>query len=240
MSVRDQMAFAARIRRPEAEPLLPGISAQRMAVYEELFFNNLDGFVTSGFPVLCLILGEARRRRLVRAFIDRHRGRTPYFLEIGEEFVAWLEAGGGAEAGDPAFLAELAHYERVELALDIACAELPTQGWSPLAWPLAYAWPVHRIGPAFQPDAPPPQPTLLLLRREADGEVRFSELSPLAYRLVERLGESPELSGREQLRALAAEAGSQDIDSFVAQGRALLEQMRASGVVPGTRAHRSA
>ena len=45
---------------------------------------------------------------------------------------------------------------------------------SPLAWPLAYTWPVHRIGPDFQPDAPPSDPTLLLLRRDAAGDVHFS------------------------------------------------------------------
>jgi hypothetical protein len=92
---------------------------------------------------------------------------------------------------------------------------------------------VHRIGPDFQPETPPDAPTLLLLRREADGNVRFSELSPLAFRLLERLSEQPQLSGREQLRALAQEAGVSADESFFAQGRQLLEQMRASGVIPG-------
>ncbi len=101
MSQHDQAAFAARIRNPLAEPLLPGVSGERMAVYEELFFNNLDGFITSGFPVLCRILGEPRRRRLVRAFLREQRSATPYFLLIGEAFVDWLQGGGGAEPGDP-------------------------------------------------------------------------------------------------------------------------------------------
>jgi hypothetical protein len=49
------------------------------------------------------------------------------------------------------------------------------------------------------------------------------------------LGESPELSGRDQLQALAGEAGSSDVAGFVEQGSALLEQMRGSGVVIGVR-----
>ena len=36
--VQQQRDFAARIRQPEAQALLPGITAERMAVYEELCF----------------------------------------------------------------------------------------------------------------------------------------------------------------------------------------------------------
>ncbi|MCZ7153692.1 HvfC family peptide modification chaperone, partial [Salmonella enterica] len=79
---------------------------------------------------------------------------------------------------------------------------------SPLAWPLAYRWPVHRIGPGWQPATPPAHPTLLMARREADGEVRFSELTPLTFRLLQRLAEVPALGGREHLLALAAEAAA--------------------------------
>ena len=111
---------------------------------------------------------------------------------------------------------------------------------SPLAWPFAYRWPVHRLGPGYTPALPPDAPTLLLLRREREpsgsvGSVRFSELSPLAFRLLQRLGDSPSLSGRAQLEALAQEAGATDLATFIEQGAALLEQMRASGVVLGSR-----
>ena len=39
-----------------------------------------------------------------------------------------MEAGVGIGVGDPAFILELAHYERVELALDIADITLPMTG----------------------------------------------------------------------------------------------------------------
>ena len=67
-----------------------------------------------------------------------------------------------------AFVLELAHYEWVELALDVSDAQLPERGWSPLAWPLAYRWPVAEIGPGHLPQAAPEQPTLILARRGAD------------------------------------------------------------------------
>jgi hypothetical protein len=197
MSTRDQAAFAARIRQPQAEPLLPGVSAARMAVYEELFFNNLDGFITSGFPVLCQILGEARRQRLVREFIAGHRCATPFFLAIGEEFVAWLEVGGGAEQGDPA------------------------HGWSPLAWPLAYTWPVQRIGADYQPREAPAEPTCLLAWRDSAERVRFQQLSPFAYHLALRLqaGQPP----LQALPELAEASGLEADEPFFTNARVLLD-----------------
>ncbi len=228
MSVHEQRAFAARIRRGANEPLPNGIDAERMAVYEELFFNNLDGFVTSGFPLLCRILGEARRLALVRDFLAEHRCRTPYFLEIGGEFVDWLEQGGGLRFDYPPFLAELAHYERVELALDVASEALPEQGWSPLAWPLVYAWPVHRIGTNFLPNELPTEPTCLLAWRDRTDRVRFQQLSPFTYHLALRLQ-----SGTPQLEALLdlAEANGLPADQqYFAQAQALLQDWQQQDI----------
>ena len=106
---------------------------------------------------------------------------------------------------------------------------------SPLAWPLAYTWPVHRLSPDFQPDAPPEAATFLLVQRDAGYKVRFNELSPLSFRLLQRLSDEPGLSGRDQLRALAAEALAPDPDAFIALGHDMLRQFLASGVILGTR-----
>ena len=228
MSERDQALFAARIRDPQAAPLLPGIPAARMAVYEELFFNNLDGFITSGFPVLCRILGEPRRRRLVRAFLCEQRSATPYFLQIGEAFIDWLQQGGGAEPGDPPFVAELAHYERVELALDIATDALPQQGWSPLAWPLAYAWPVQLLSADYRPTERPAEPTCLLAWRDREERVRFQQLAPFAFHLaLRRQGGQP---CRDALLDLAETTGLPADDHYFAHARALLDEWQRQDI----------
>ncbi|WP_167141875.1 HvfC family RiPP maturation protein [Pseudomonas sp. OTU750018] len=185
--VEAQRAFAARIRQPAEQPLLEGVTAERMAVYEALFFNNIEGFISGAFPVLHRLIEADRWQRLVRSFIAEHQARTPYFLQISQEFLAWLQQGYVAEAGDPQFMLELAHYEWVELALDVSEAELPAQGWSPLAWPLAYQWPVQRIGGDFQPTTPPGEPTCLLVWRDGQDKVRFMQISPFAYQLATRL-----------------------------------------------------
>lgn len=246
-----QDAFTAHIRDPDRHPPPAGVDPRRMQVYRELFFNNVSRLLANNFPVIRRIHGEAWPA-LVREFYRGHGCRTPLFPELPREFLRWLEDGAGREP----WLPELAHYEWIELALQVseACVDevaldrLDAPGTdvagallsgspllSPLAWPLAYAWPVQRIGPDFLPDAPPPAPTLLLLHRHADGRVRFHAPSPLAWRLLQRLDEAPELSGRVQLEALAAEAGSVADDAFIDQGLDMLLRWHREGIVPGVR-----
>jgi hypothetical protein len=139
-------------------------------------------------------------------------------------------------------MVELAHYEWVEMALQQSEAEpLPLSDAgllldrplqvSPLAWPLAYAWPVQLVGPDYQPQTAPAQPTLLLVRRAEDWSVKFSALSPLAWRLLQRIEEFPQLDGREQLEGLAVEAGMAGSPEFMESGTVLLRQMHEEGVV---------
>lgn len=241
-----QLALTRHLRDPQSTAAPDGVEDRRIAIYRDLVFNNVESLLAGNFPVLKQVLGDADWRALVRDFFRVHRAQTPLFPELGREFLRFLDARDDASPTLPPFAGELAHYEWVELALQISDAELPAFDangdlldgvplLSPLAWPLAYAWPVHQIGPDHRPDTPPAEPTLLLVRRGPDGKVRFSQLSPLAFRLLQRLDESPSLTGRAQLEALAAEAGHVDVASFVQQGSTLLGQMQGTHVILGTR-----
>ncbi|NZA26018.1 putative DNA-binding domain-containing protein [Luteimonas sp. SJ-92] len=247
-----QFALARHLRDPGRHPPPPDIEDRRLAVYRDLFHNNIRSLLSGNFPVIRRTLGEDDWRALVREFFARHRSRTPLFTEIGREFVRFLEGRAEQAVGDPPWLPELAHYEWVELGLQIAADELPPHDpvaaddapaalldgipvVSPLAWALAYRWPVHRIGPQFRPLQPPEAPTLMLVRRDAAGEVRFSALSPLVYRLLEILGGNEAHSGSECLGQLAAEAGAPDAEPFLSEGAAMLERLHDEGTLLGVR-----
>ncbi|MET1079060.1 MAG: putative DNA-binding domain-containing protein [Pseudomonas sp.] len=228
-----QQAFAGRIRDAQGAPRLPGIDASRMALYESLFFNNLEGLLASGFPVVRRVLKPARWRRLVRAFLRDARCHTPYFLEVGQAFVCWLQQGSGTAPGDPPFLLELAHYEWVELALDVAETELPASGspadplrspmqWSPLAWPLSYAWPVQMIGAQYQPREVPLAPTCLLVWRDRGQRVRFMQLAPFACQLAVRLQTGTDPDALAALHRLAEASDLSADAAYVEHARGLL------------------
>lgn len=240
--LRQQLdALAAHVRDPDAHPGPPGIEARRLKIYSDLVYNNLDSLLAGNFPVIRKTVGDADWQTLVRGFLSRHHSRTPLFTELGREFIAFLESDAGIDPGRP-WLAELAHYEWVELGLQLSEAGLPphdTNGdlldgvplLSPLAWPLAYRWPVHRIGPTHQPVEPESDPTLVLLRREPDGRVHFSLLSPLLFRLLELVGAGTGERGRTLLERLAVEAGQSDADAFIGQAGPMLLRLRDEGVL---------
>lgn len=243
-----QFELAAYIRDPDGAVPPPGIEARRLAIYRDLFFNSLQGLLAGNFPVIRRILGTDGWQELVRDFYREFRCSTPFFPELPREFIQYLLLRAEEDRGDAPWLPELAHYEWAELALDLSEADPADEPHdpagdliagvplpSPLAWPLAYSWPVHWLSPEFQPTSMPDTPTFLLVQRDASHKVRFSELSALTFRLLQRLSEQPDLTGREQLLALAAEAQSADPEAFVAPGRDMFDQLRAGGVVLGTR-----
>jgi hypothetical protein len=249
---RQQLAFAAHLRDPAGAPAPAGIEERRLAVYRDLFYRNIESLLAGNFPVLRRLLADADWHRLVRAFYREHRATTPLFPEIGREFMRYVEARQQRGDADPAidlpFLMELVHYEWVELALALDESDIESIAHvrdgdlldavpvpSPLAWPLAYRWPVHRLSPEFQPTAPPPAPTFLLVVRDRADAVRFKEIGAAAYQLVQRVHANRERTGRELLEAMAAEAG-QDPARFVDEGAGLLDQLRERDAILGTRA----
>ncbi len=238
-----QFAFAAYIRDPEAHPLPDKIEPRRMAIYRELFFNNVEGFLASGFPVIRKIFNDQQWHALAQDFFAHHKSQTPYFSEISEEFLAFLEHQRSNQ-NDPPFLLELAHYEWVEMALSIAFGEPPERDQrllddplsqplavSELAWPLAYRFPVHKISPDQQPTEPPDQPTCLVLYRDHSDEVHFLEINSVTYRLLQLLQEQPGRSGRALMVQIAEEINHPDPGVVIDSGAALLSDLAQRGVI---------
>lgn len=213
-----QMAFGRRCRDPRAARPA-GVPARRMAVYEELLFNNVTGFLDACFPVCRNMVGEARWRRLNRAFFRDWRSHTPIFREIPQEFLRFLEA---IRQPLPAWFRELAHYEWVELAVDTSTTTTLLN--------LRYDWPVHRIGPNWRPRKP--VATYLLVFRDQDDIVRFVETNAVTARLVALLA-AQEYSDGEVIERLASEVDEKSAMAVRHHGAAILDDLRRQGALPG-------
>ncbi|GMR17560.1 MAG: DUF2063 domain-containing protein [Gammaproteobacteria bacterium] len=244
---RKQYAFAAHIRDPEKNAAPGQIEDRRMAIYRELFFNNLFNLLSSTFPVLKKLHADERWRALIREFMIRHQARTPYFLEIPREFLNFLETEHQHSADDFPFLQELAHYEWAELALSVAEEQNDFSGIDPegdllrgvpvksvLAWAFSYRFPVHRISQEYQPQEAGEQPTHLAIFRNADDELGFMELNSISARLLQMIGDNAQqLSGRDLLLQLAGETNYADPEVLVTHGAAAMQQMRATEILLG-------
>ena len=243
---KHQYAFTAHLRDPERNAAPEGIEDRRIGIYRDLLYNNVEGFIASGFPVLRSIYSDESWHRMVRDFFARHQCATPYFLEISQEFLDYLQSEHEPQADDPAGLLELAHYEWVELALMVAEDTIDLdridpngdllQGHpvlSPVAWPLAYAYPVHQMGPDYLPVEPPGQPTYLVVYRSRMDEVKFLEINPVTARLIGLLQENPEITGELALAQIADELNHPNRDVVVQGGLSALQELQSYGIVIG-------
>jgi hypothetical protein len=243
-----QMAFAAHIRDPEHQAAPEGVEARRMKIYRDVFFNNISSLLSSNFPVLRSIYDDAGWRRLVRDFYSEHRSQTPLFPEVSREFLRYLQDGRSRQTDDPEFLLELAHYEWVELALSLD-ERNPSQiaadrngdllngapVLSPLAWPLSYLYPVHLIGPGYQPVTPPSEPTHLLVYRNFDDRVRFMKVNNVSRILLQLMQDDRKATGLQLLRKVATAIGQENPEKVIANGARLLDEWKQKNVVLGTR-----
>lgn len=239
-----QHDLAVHLRDPHHTRRPTGVPKRRMAVYNELLFNNICGFVDSCFPLCHALLGSPRWRRLCRTFYRDWPSHTPWFREIPGEFVRYLNEYAIAQPL-PVWLADLAHYEWAELAVDVMDAPLPAhdpQGdmmaqpvqLNPARVDVVSAWPVHRIGPDWQPPkSRPAQPTCLVVFRDAQQEVQFVEINAVTARVLSVLGEG--LTGQQAFAQLASEMAHPDPQALQGFGQALLTRLREQGILLGTR-----
>lgn len=244
---KKQYDFAAHIRDPRNVAAPDAVEDRRMAIYRDLFFNNLLNLISQTFPVLKKLHKRDHWRRIVRKFMAQHQAQTPYFLQIPGEFLEFLQSEYEADERDFPFLADLAHYEWAELALSVSeetndadgidpdgdlLAGIPVKSVS--CWAFAYQYPVHRINQEYQPAEPGEQPTILAICRKANDDMDFMELNAVTARLLELIGANDSLTGKQLLEKLATEIGYADVETLVQHGAEALQNMRAADVVIGT------
>lgn len=243
---KHQYAFTAHMRDPKRFSAPGNIEDRRLGIYRDLLFNNVEGFISNSFPVLRKLTPDDVWERRVRAFFSQHQSHTPYFAQVCEEFLHWLADERGNHPEDPSFIYELAHYEWVEIALTTSKADQDQPpvdhngdvfsaipAISPLAWHLAYHFPVHQISEEFQPDAPSEQPTYLVVYRDRQNEIHFTEINAVTYRLLDLLKENPEFTGEDALKQIALELQHPQPENVIAHGRTLLNDLRERNILIG-------
>ncbi len=249
-----QIEFSAHIRNPDSNPRPVDVEPRRMQIYLDLFYNNIEGFLANGFPIAKQVLGHDAWHELAREFVHLHPSESPYFLEVSQEFLTFLSTRDAGRVAD--FLLELCHYEWVELALSVSDIAMPDEEIdpsgdllsqrivvSPLIWPLAYRYPVHEIGPQYQPADPPEQPTHLVVYRRDDDKVKFLLGNAVTLRLIEILGgvplgtqcdESGRITGEEALTRICSELSDVESSVVYEKGVATLTQLRKAQILLGT------
>ena len=242
--ISKQYAFTAHIRDPKNNPRPGDVEERRMKIYRELFYNNVEDFMANTYPVLRKIIPDDHWHNMIRDYFAKHLSHTPLFPEMPREFLKYLEHERTPQPEDPIFMLELAHYEWVELALSILNEEVgpsthdPEGGLlqcvptiSPLAWPLSYHFPVHKISPDFQPTVADENLTHLVVYRDRDHEVNFIEANPVTARLLQLIAGDGNKTGQVLLEQIAAELNHPQPEMVINGGLEILIDLKKRDVI---------
>ena len=233
-----QLAFTAHIRDPSANKKPARVQNTRMAIYREIVFNNVFSSVSACFPVCNSILGARAWRKLVRTFFAHHQAKSPIFREIPRQFLQYIET----KIDLPIYFQSLAHYEWVELAV----ASLQTNpikiskttdllNEKPILTPahmlLSYDYAVQSISKRHLPKGT--EQTCLLVFRNAENKVKFIELNPITFQLL-NLIKTNQLTGRQALTMLAEEIAHPDVDAIITFGAEILADLAKQQAIIGS------
>lgn len=246
--IQKQYEFARFIRDPERNPAPADVEARRLAIYRELFFNNVEDFMAGSYPVMREVLGDERWLSLMQDYFARHRAQDPLFPTMPAEMLDYLENERPRDTDDPSFLRELAHYEWMELELANSDENTDVSDMDPngdllqnipvvssLAAPLMYLYPVHKICADFQPVAPGESPTYLLVYRDRRDEIHFMEINAVTFRLLQLLNSESSLTGHDALMQISSELPGVEPQVILDGGRQALDALHERGIVLGAR-----
>ncbi|MGB0895441.1 MAG: DNA-binding domain-containing protein [Parashewanella sp.] len=237
-----QNEFMDYIRDP-SNPLPDNIPLKRMLVYRDLFFNNVDGFVSNAFPVLKTLYKEDEWTTLVQNFFVNHDCSTPIFLEIAEEFLLFLQTEYQPTKTDPIFMLELAHYEWLELVVSIAqkqrflkplseeqiaSAQLCLSDYARVA---QYSFDVQHISEDYQPTEPLEVPQFFCVFRDDEEEVSFLNLTPLSAQVLSYIDQSGGTTFSELTSWLADLYPQMETEAIMQGCHQLLSQMSEKEIV---------
>lgn len=227
-----QRNLAAYLRAPATAPPPAGVDAERLQVYADICYTNVEGFLAQTFRVAKRVTPAAHWHAMARDFYQRHHCESPYFRDIPKAFLDYLEERDVAD--DAPFLRELCHFEWVGRMLDRLDAALPPAvpppaaplqsrfTVSPLARVICYRFPVHTIGPEVQPTAAPPAPTWLIVFRDRAERVDVMASNAPTARLIERIDAGDSL--RQALASVAQGLG-REVDGMLDFGESIARRL---------------
>ncbi len=170
---------------------------RRLLVYRKLVRRSLTAAIRLEIPRTAARLG-ASFEAWVDRFIDEESPRSHYLRDVAFELVAWARPRWATDTDVPCFLGDLARHELIGFEVGSADDESGVTGidleldatarFHASVRLARYDHAVHRLlADETARDVPAREPTALLAYRDADHEVRYLELSPLAAAILDRL-----------------------------------------------------
>ncbi|MGD9498959.1 MAG: DUF2063 domain-containing protein [Halothiobacillus sp.] len=235
-----QAQFAAFIRDPAHAPVPKGCDPERMQLYHQLFFNNIDGILENTFERSRAHIADDQWQELVRTFFSTVPQHSPYLVDVPARFLEFLQEQTTVALPEPVL--ELAAFEATlhecrmaeDITLPEATESLPDDvfdaAWQPHPQGVLFesVYPVNQAD--FSLDEVPAEPTLLWIQRDDAGVVQIYYLSAASARWLVLLDAHSGATPGASLAQLARElnVAPENLTGFA---RAQLTDWIADGVL---------
>lgn len=226
-----QREYAAFLREPSSKDRPKDIPSRQSLVYEELLFNNIKGFIDNCFPVAKSLFSGDQWQNLARQFYSEWPSHTPYFHKIPKQFVDYLNSESTELPASMPWLAELCHYEWMELHVDTLNVALPQERpilnlnnkltINPTLQLLQYVWPVHTISQSHQPEKP--EHTFILVFRNTNDRVKFININAVTALLIDVAQQTDSIN--EAMKFVAEKIGKAADEKFTSFGLDILQSL---------------
>lgn len=234
---RFQAELSAYLRCSNMGSKLPeNIPPKALGIYKDLVFGNLTRFIDKCFPVAKSIVPTEQWQNLCENFFAQYTCSSPFFNDIPKHFCDYTRQ----LPTDPLrpWFADLLHYEWLELAADTHPADVPpATPWlpkqqlavNPTLFNVAYAWPVHLIGPQHCDVAA--HKTHLLVFRHHSHDVKFIEVNALTAELIHLLSRNPTITAIQLLDKLHQSQPQLELKVLYQFGTGLVDDLVGQNVI---------
>ena len=188
--VSERQKTIVRAIRGQSEADVTFIQPERLQLYQQLIFSGQSELLQNAFPVVFEILSATAWEHLIKNYLKNASCQTPIYYKIPEDFVHYLQATRVL----PEDLIELAHYEWLEVSIDLMAVQVESKVSTtclnqkdqavvnPSLVLSEYQYPVYRMDALHYPVQK--QRTYLAVYRQDSFEVKFEALSLLSARVL--------------------------------------------------------
>ncbi len=165
---------------------------ERLSIYRNLVFNNIEDTCSKAFPIAKLFLNK-KWEKLISEFLKKHKFTSPYLWEVPKEFIDFLYTKNFFQ--DKPLLKEIMLYEWIEIELfneDIPVMESEFSWYrvyrfSNTARLFSFDYPVHRVSELENLELHRGKYYLIIYQNPENNNVEYLEITKFLFQILEKI-----------------------------------------------------